>query len=111
VGSFGTIVVRTAGHGLQQSGEEQMAKFAVVFDRIEYDQFIALMPGEPNIPSTYVQWLTRRAEERVVERASRQEVVEVPISLFEFTDYCRVQAVTPSYNALIGAAMKKYGTS
>mgnify|MGYP003579713431 CR=1 FL=1 len=86
-----------------------MAKFAVVFDRFEYDQFVKLISGEPNIPPTYIQWLTRRAEERVVEHASRQEVVEVPISLLEFSDYCRVQAVAPSYNALVGAAMKKYG--
>jgi hypothetical protein len=88
-----------------------MAKFAVVFDRFEYNQFIELIPSEPNVPPTYIQWLTRRAEERVVEQAARQQVVEVPISLFEFTDYCRVQAVAPSYNALIGAAMKKYGKS
>jgi hypothetical protein len=88
-----------------------MTKFAVVFDRFEYDQFTALMPGEPNVPPTYIQWLTRRAEERVVEQAARQQVVEVPISLLEFTDYCRVQAVAPSYNALIGAAMKKHGKS
>jgi hypothetical protein len=109
VGSFGATVARAVGHWLQQSGEEQMAKFAVVFDRIEYDQFTALIPSEPNVPPTYIQWLTRRAEERVVERASRQNVVEVPISLLEFTHYCRVQAVAPSYNALIGAAIKKYG--
>lgn len=88
-----------------------MAKFAVVFDRFEYDQFVALISSEPNIPPTYIQWLQRRAEERVVEHASREQVVEVPVRLAEFTDYCRVQAVAPSYNALIGAAMKKYGKS
>ena len=88
-----------------------MAKFAVVFDRFEYDQFTELLRSEPNVPPTYIQWLTRRAEERVVEQAARQQVVEVPISLVEFTDYCRVQAVAPSYNALIGAAIKKYGKS
>jgi hypothetical protein len=86
-----------------------MAKFAVVFDRIEYDQFTAMMPGEPNVPPTYIQWLQRRAEERVIEQTARQQVTEVPISLLEFADYCRVQAVAPSYNALIGAAIKKYG--
>ena len=88
-----------------------MAKFAVVFDRFEYDQFTALIPGEPNIPSTYIRWLQRRAEERIVEQAAREQVVEVPIRLFEFTDYCRSNDVAPSYNALIRTAMKKYGTS
>jgi hypothetical protein len=86
-----------------------MAKFAVVFDRLEYDQFTAMMPGEPNIPPTYIQWLRRRAEERIIEQAAQEEVAEVPISLLEFADYCRVIAVAPSYNALIGAAMKKSG--
>ena len=88
-----------------------MDKFTVVFDRLEYDQFTAMMPGEPNIPPTYIQWLHRRAEERVVEQAARQEVAEVPISLLELADYCHVTGAAPSYNSLIGAAMKKYGKS
>jgi hypothetical protein len=86
-----------------------MANFAVVFDRLEYDQFTALIPGEPNIPPTYIQWLRRRAEERVIEQGTQVKVAEVPISLLEFADYCRTTGAAPSYNALIGAAMKKHG--